>query len=208
MDSIGNYRNRHSGRIFLLGNGPSLADYDLSKLSPNECISMNRSWRDMPRALYHCISGDLRVNLNPFPQHIFFLGQPDQYPNLRMKCPVILVQTRILGVHIPVPKEDIGVPARFDLRRGWPITHCGLFAVYASWWLGFREIYLLGYDGYGNHYTDPTRRQPDHAKLKREFVGNVNALLEYDSKLNVYNCNPKNAYKNLPYPIDKPKELC
>ena len=206
MDRIDNYHNKHSGRVFLFGNGPSLADYDLSKLNPSECITMNRSWRDMPRALYHCVSGDLRVNFSPLPQHILFLGQPEQYPNYRPKCPVILVQTRIIGVRIPEPKVDLGIPAMFDLRRGWPITHCGVFAAQAAWWLGFRKLYLLGYSGYGNHYTDPTSQEPDHTKLKREFVNTINALLRYDRTLEMYNCDPHNAYKNLP--IDLPPELC
>lgn len=199
MDPIESYFNKHSGRLFILGNGPSLSSHNLSKIIPNECITMNRSWDLVPRSLYHCLAGDLRIKMNPLPQHVLFLGQPSQYSSsFKMGCPVILIQTQILGAQIPKPKKDLGIPAEFDLRYGWPVTHCGLFAVYAAWFLGFREIYLLGFDASGYHYTDTIPPLPDHARLIKDFVKYTKRLLAYDPSLKLYNCNPENKYKNLP----------
>lgn len=208
MDSIEGYYNRHAGRVFLLGNGPSLSGYDFTGLDPNETITMNRSWRECPRALYHCLSGDLRVNISPLPKHILFLGQPEQYSNYKTGCPVILVQTKIMGVHIPKPPNKWGVSQEFDLRYGWQPSHCGLFAVYAAWFVGFREIYLLGYDGYGGHYTEEDANIiPDHSKIIPDFVSRTNRLLKYDSSLRIFNCNPENHYKNLPIKVFDTKSI-
>ncbi|MHA2389973.1 MAG: hypothetical protein ACXACW_14735 [Candidatus Hodarchaeales archaeon] len=199
------YYNKESGRVFLLGNGPSLAEYDISKLNPNEVIAINRSWRECPTALYYCTSGDLQKQIGN-PKNVLFLGQPEQIKNIKCPAPVILIQTRILGVRIPEPKTSLGIPPQFDLRWGWPPTHVGLFALYAAWFLGFREIWLLGYDGYGLHYSNVDPNVPDHDKLIPEFVKYGNRLTEYDSTLKVYNCNHRNKYCN--FPVDRPSDLC
>lgn len=206
MNPIESVFNLHSGRVFLLGNGPSLNDYDLSKLNPNEVISMNRSWRSVHNCLYHCTSGDLRVNFNPYPQNLVFLGQPEQYGwNYKKKCPIILVQTKIAGVKIPKPKAALPIQAQFDLRLGWPPTHVGLFAVYFAYWLGFREIYLLGYDGYGKHFMKageeywPEKKFAEkHRVMVPQFRNYIRPLLEDVPDLELYNCNSENEYKNLP----------
>lgn len=211
MNPIESIFHAHSGRVFLLGNGPSLNNYDLSKLNPNEVISMNRSWRCVKQPLYHCVSGDLRINFNPFPQNIIFLGQPEQYRGYKTKCPVILVQTRIAGVKIPEPKVWLSVPSEIDLRRGWPSTHTppthvGLFAVYAAWWIGFRKVYLLGFDGYGRHFMESNvdRKltkvmfEVKHKMMVPQFRKYIDILLKNAPDLKVFNCNPRNEYKNLP----------
>ena len=123
----------------------------------------------------------------------------------KKKCPVILVQTKIAGVKIPKPKEVLPVAAQFDLRLGWPPTHVGLFAVYFAYWLGFREIYLLGYDGYGKHFIkagDETHTEKNfedkHRIMVPQFRKYVQHLLEDVPEIEIYNCNPENEYKNLP----------
>ena len=201
MRDIAEYRNTNTGRLFILGNGPSLLDYDLSLLKVDQTMTMNRTWRAIPGAMYHCCSGDL-TGIRQLPQHVLFLGQPEQYPRVpkSLQCPVILVQTRIMGVRIPKVKPITGIAPELDLRRGWPPTHCGLFAVFAAHWLGFKEVFLLGYDGYGGHCTAKDADHiPDHAKVVPEFKKHVSTLLALaDPVFKVYNCNPNNAYGNLP----------
>jgi len=119
-----------------------------------------------------------------------------------MACPVICVQTKILGVKVREPNKQLPIPKHLDLRYGWPPTHCGLFAVYAAWFLGFNPIYLLGYDGYGTHYVDDVKHdwrnyEAKHEKAIIDFRQYIDKLLEFDQNVNIYNCNPSNAYGNL-----------
>ena len=204
MQRIEDYFKLHSGRIFILGNGQSLIEHDLSRLDPIETITINRAWKMKPGALYHCCSGDLR-GIREEPQNIFFLGQESQYPQVPVSCPVVLVQTRILGAKFHPPTKKLDVPPALDLRLGWPPTHCGLFAIFGAWWLGFEEIYLLGYDGYGGHYTkkDWDLIIPEE-KVKEEFRSYIRLFQEETNyKVEIYNCNLNNAYKNLPF-----KDFC
>ncbi len=200
MIPIGNVRDKFSGRIFLLGNGPSLLDNDLSKLDKEEVLTMNRSGRDVPNAKFHLASGDLTV-LGTEPEFVLFYGQESMYPGTRLsflRSPVILIRVNGPGQKFK-EMPSLGIPGRFDLRYGWGVTAAGVLAVYAAWWLGYREIYLLGYDGYGAHYTDRHCGDhiPNHAKNVPEFVSKVDDLMAYDSSLKVVNLNPKNTYGNL-----------
>lgn len=204
MEQIGDYRNRFSGRIFLLGNGPSLLENDLSNLEKGEVMTMNRSGKDVKNTKFHLASGDL-TQLGTKPEYVVFYGQESMYPAPRLAniaSQVILVRGRGPG-QLFDKQPLIDVPRRFDLRYGWPVTAGGLLAVYCAWWMGYREIYLLGYDGYGTHYTDRHGGQfrPSHEKLVPEFIEGISALLDHDPGLKVVNLNPENKYGNLP--VDK-----
>lgn len=208
MESIEAYFRRHSGRAFLLGNGRSLADHLDAPFNPEETITMNRSWIVVPNALYHCMNGDMRTRIG-HPKHIIFLGHKEQYGDeFSLGCPIIHVTAYSTEAARKIKQlKDLGIPAEFDLRQIWPTAGisekkatAGLLAVYAAWFLGFREVYLIGYDGYGGHFTKADwNLTPSHAWIVPQFVHHTNKLLEYDPDFRLYNCNPDNAYGNLPY---------
>lgn len=212
MENIANYKDRFSGRIFLIGNGPSLLENDLSNLEKEEIMTMNRSGRDIPNTKFHLASGDLTV-LGTKPEYVIFYGQESMYPAPRLRninSPVILIRGCGPGQHFK-KQADWGIPREFDLRYGWPVTSAGHLAIVVAWWMGYNPIYLLGYDGYGTHYTDRHggMYRPEHEKIVPQFVTGINKLLKFDSRLEVINLNPDNKYGNLPVSIlDKLESVC
>ena len=71
---IGSFRGIHSGRTFILGNGPSLGDLDLSKLQ-EPTFGVNRSFK-VHTSQYHVASDELtfrehRADLRITPRHVF-----------------------------------------------------------------------------------------------------------------------------------------
>lgn len=200
MQHINNYRNSRSGRLFILGNGPSLLDNDLTRLDKYEVMTINRSWRDVPGAMFHLASGDLTGIRQP-PQNILFYGTESMYPPTRIaQFPSNIILIRMQGPgHIFKEVSYVGIPRAFDLRYGWNVTAGGVLAIYCAWWLGYRDLYLMGYDGYGNHYTNNWRGAdvPDHVKLVPEFKSLVRKLLEFDSELQITNMNHNTTYKDL-----------
>lgn len=200
MVPVDEVRCKFSGRIFLLGNGPSLKENNLDLLDKSEVMSINRAGRDCPGAKFHLCSGDL-TQLGTTPEYILFYGVESMYPTPRLahiNSKVIL--TRIQGPgHIFEEKPSIGLPRALDLRYGWQVTAGGVLAIYIAWWMGYNPIYLLGYDGYGTHYTDRHGGEhiPDHEKNVPEFEDKIDLLLKYNPRLEVINLNHKSRYCNL-----------
>ena len=165
---------------------------------------MNRSWKILPGAKYHCNTMDI-TSVQITPQNIIFLG-PDESavgPAVlqKIKCPVILVQMATVKPSRLKPKRlKLDISSGLDLRNGWPQSHCGLFALACAWWLGYDMIFLLGYDGYGYHYIkdryEKAGRLPAHETQIKQFR-QYSKLLE--GEVLVYNCNKDNAYEVHPY---------
>jgi len=204
MNSIEAYFAIESGPCFILGNGPSLNNYDLSLLNPNNSITMNRSWKVLPGAKYHCNTMDI-TSVQNTPQNIIFLGPEEDAVGAsvlrKIKCPVILVQMGTVKPSRLRPKRlKLSIPSRLDLRNGWSQSHCGVFALACAWWLGYNPIFLLGYDGYGYHYiTDRYKligRLPPHELQTRQYRQYAKLL---EGEVEVYNCNKDNVYEVHPY---------
>jgi hypothetical protein len=198
MERVEDYWKKHSGEVFILGNGTSLNDHDLSLLDPSKVITMNRSYKEVQKPLYHICCMDLtQIRKERWPQNILFLGGDEQsVGNSKLNhipCPVILIQTKVPGNRIYPSKTTFEVHEELDLRRGFNITHAGLLAVHCAWWLGFEMAYLLGYDGYAGHYTKRDKTMiPNHKKHKQEMAEFMELL---DGQMKVYNCNEHNAYE-------------
>lgn len=204
MESIEKYYQIEEGPAFLLGNGPSLVVHDLNLLDPNQVITMNRSWKFVPKARYWLNAGNID-QARKTPQNIVFMG-PDEdavRKNLlqSLKCPVILLQTA--NAKLRPKRVKLDLPADLELRNGWPRnSNIGLLAIFWAWWVGFNPIFLLGYDGYGKHFEPCLLdRRPDifatkHAKGVREYKQRTRAL---DGRVAIYNCNPENQYDTHEY---------
>jgi hypothetical protein len=195
-----------TGTIFILGNGPSLNNFDLSKLDKDHVMTMNRSWREVPGARYHLNIADI-TSVHKQPQHMLFFGNYDAVgPAVlkKIKCPVILIQTsRVQRKYLWKKKRNLKIPPGLDLRNGHQCpTQAGVLALRCAWFLGYDTAVLLGYDGYGLHYTEtdienpPPHLIPNH----KAYVGNYRELArQLVGRLRVYNCNKENSYKVHPY---------
>lgn len=207
MKHIENYHNIRQGEsIFLLGNGPSLNQYPIADLDPSKCFTMNRSWKAIPGASWHLCAGDL-TGVRKEPETIFFVGGHAQSvgPDVlaRYNCPVVLVQTKVGGNKFRACKSQFEAPPSLDLRLGWEISHAGLAAMQIAWWMGYKRLFLLGFDGEGGHYTKMDKNLiPDHKKHKAEMFDFMVELRRH-SVTEVYNLNPENCYKHTPIEWDR-----
>lgn len=213
MKSIEEYYKVERGPVFLLGNGPSLNDYDLTGINPDHVITMNRSWKRCPGARYWLNAGNLD-QARKTPQNIvFFAGDESAVRQdllMSLKCPVILLQTSNAKLKPKHLKLDL--PADLDLRNGWPRnSNIGLMAVFWAWWVGFKPIITLGFDGYGKHFVEESldRREDLYA------TKHVKAIAEYKQRTEVLrphvlilNCNEDNAYGEGYISFEVAKESC
>ena len=143
--NIKDFKNVHAGeKVFLLGNGPSLANvYDrLPELSKRGwTIGMNRSW--MPPldgsmsffADYHCF-----VNAS----HAVDILNGSNVPRLATFC------LQGPGCENFITMRQIDGAShnsfRYDLEHGTDAPFAGLFALKLAFYMGFSEVWLLGYD--------------------------------------------------------------
>src|SRR3990172_4805950 len=133
-------------RAVVFGNGPSLEHW-IDATFDAVLIGCNRSWRWFPRARYHAtvnarhyddlIRGEFR------PHTAFVRGQlRKRYRNLK-KC---RFRDYVVFVDMTASSDPADISA--DLTQ--PVGACfsGLFAIQVALFLGFAEIYLVGFDGH------------------------------------------------------------
>ncbi len=156
-------RNMESGPVALLGNGPSLKLWPLDRLSC-PAIGINLSYRRL-KSKYHCfvaggmfealIEGNLRGAL---------VFHPFRYLQRYNKFPKSFCQNQLVTIPELVKQKEFC----WDLDRGSDATFGGIFAIQVALFLGFTELYLLGYDehnqdGYFNeHQTQIANREELH----------------------------------------------
>jgi hypothetical protein len=221
MLSIEDYFKVETGTVYILGNGPSLNTYDMSKLNPDICMTMNRSWDKVPGARYHINCGDI-TSVRIFPQNILFVAGDESAVGdavlRKIRCPVILIQNHNAGPKQLRPKKlKLNIPAGLDLRNGLDKGHAGLAALHAAWWLGYDTAVLLGYDGEGLHYRNTEREKnkialanstwskQGVAKLRKQEVQQYKKFAKkLVGRMRVYNCLKDNAYEVHPFiPFDE-----
>jgi hypothetical protein len=203
---IENYFKVETGTVFILGNGPSLNNFDLSKLDRDRVMTMNRSWTEVPGARYHLNIGDI-TSVQKQPQTMIYFGSEDSVGPATMKkvkAPVVLVQTTNAARAYPIKKKkQLKIPPALDLRNGHPTnSQAGLLALKCAWFLGYDTGVLLGYDGHGLHYTETHIKNPEPHLIPnhKAYVGNYRELArQLVGRMRVYNCNKENSYKVHPY---------
>ncbi len=147
------FRDTCSGPVCILGNGPSLDTVDIAKLAC-PTIGVNRSWRKVVSHWHCCSASDVYfrdiATQRWQPHYVFTLGTLESVK-------------RKIDEYTPVGVEPINIdsfvvtPNAFEKPNmlDWPgrevpplcFTLTGIFAIWLGAYMGFKPIYLLGYDG-------------------------------------------------------------
>ena len=200
---------------FILGNGPSLdlvteAQWDLIGTS----IGLNRSFYKTT-STYYCIVRNvqflrdiLESKWNYKCSTIFYLGlRAYMFAGMPKEaifaCGGKVDTSNFIFVE---PTENVSS----NLEEGHKVSNTGEFAIYVALWLGFRYIYLLGYDcnGVEGHFKNGIKkgqweqdRIADHtadaAHYNEVLALQINAANTYGAE--IYNCNKASAIKVWPY---------
>jgi hypothetical protein len=206
---IQNYKDVGWGEsLFIIGNGSSIRKSDLKKLRPEKTMTVNRSWKLVPSE-YHAMimhSGYIKdiANMDIQPQCLFVAGAPAEVEAKYRK----MLQNEVCFVPRRTPNWRGVTPYEYlNLDSGWYPTHTGLFAIQVAYYMNFKHVFLLGFDGYGCHFeADEINPLDDHERHTKEleFLKDAMDKLTRDKEVSageieasetvVYNCNPANAY--------------
>ena len=187
------YRNVETGAVAILGNGASLNDYPVDRLSI-PAIGVNRSYKKL-KTKYHCfvtpvmfndvISGRLAGTDVVFcPWECFVLNRPgtthdpghSHWDNVQIR-------------YVPVCTVGRHTKYHFDLENSVEANFGGLLAIMVAMWLGYSTIYLLGFDGDGTHFYDEAKHANDYSPQVAAFERLRDWLADH-SEYNVYQTNP------------------
>jgi len=145
-------RNKHKGeRCFIVLNGPSLNNYDLSKISDEFVFCTNYFYQseqvNIIKPNYYCISDngffhkktkehleELMIKI-PHSDFIFNIGYLDKF---QIKDNIFLTYAKQMPNLLGVCNDLSTMSSGF--------ISVSLFAINAAIFMGFKEIYLLGYD--------------------------------------------------------------
>ncbi len=155
-ERIAQYRDRHRGeRAFLLGNGPSLAKTDLSRIAGEITFGANRIYLAHVPTYLTCVN---ELVLEQFRDEIRALA-----------CPKFLIwNRRDLFYDDPFVALELGLRDRFvtdathQLSSGGTVTFVALQLAY---FMGFREVVLLGVD---HRFVD--KGTPNRTETRTESV--------------------------------------
>lgn len=203
--TIFDFKDTHSGSIFILGNGPSLDEIeDFSRL-PYPTFGVNRSWRKI-RSEWHFIS----------PPDCYF----KELAQGKWSADYIFTPGRIENCYLKLEKHGeheqheqifdhfnfIVLPCdtnpRKRGRKKFPYVEfsmAGIMAMEIAKYMGFTVLYLLGFDGghFGHFKTgeadhDPTFIDHDkeyHSKMWKRYV---------NDGIRVYNCSMESKIMTWP----------
>jgi hypothetical protein len=194
------YKNKHQGdRCFIIGNGPSLLKENLSLLKNEKIFICNKGWEAFNISLSHYdyyVLSDANVarfNLTDIEEKV---TSPRFYSSVvSRKVPEL--KTEYIIFNRIKSKLIKTFPKNFN--DGWgKVATVVLDAVMIAYFMGFKEIYLLGvdldYTSNNTHfYKDDTR------EIKSKDVMNIDYVLAtataITQHLNKRNCNLVNLSK-------------
>jgi hypothetical protein len=169
---IEDFRDAESGPVALLGNGPSLAEWNLEELAERmPLFGINRSWKLIGTRWRCFVDAEHHKEFSSVaPPHEIAFHLSGNEP-------------KIDGVTVHwrprlVPGENLRF-CGFELDVGTYGLFAGHFAVELAAWMGFNPIFLAGYDFEGGHFDDPdVERSPKEVALWRKMVSNAREVLE------------------------------
>lgn len=181
MESIKKLKNSQSGKCLLIGAGLSVLDFDFSNISFDVArIAVNRIFVD--------VDIDFQVFTDPF-----FKEYHTKYP---------IEDNRILigPKHIDFDRTNFNYEFEEDIYEGF---HTGYHALQIAQYLGFDEIYLIGYDYYEQnnkvHYYEDNGITEITDREKNAIRTSFQKWIEDFNKINwtakIYNCNPESNLK-------------
>jgi hypothetical protein len=193
MLSIEDFKDKHRGEsVALLCNGPSLNNFDLTKL-PIRAIGMHGSWRKLVTE-YHV--------------HLIHKQYFDEIKDGLWKPDIIFVQNfhpeYYKAIHSKTVIVERGDKPKnknfsFDLaKKGSSIVHCGLFALEIVIWMGFHTIYIFGLDlnrGEHHFYGASEFQKWTTKDEMRDFQVSLwqscaDQIRQHKPHVKIYNCNP------------------
>jgi hypothetical protein len=177
--------------VFVLASGPSLVDFDYSKLDGKNVICVNHSYKKVKKALW------------TFAVDRAFV----QFEDSRAPFRTTLICKKIIGQ----PVIEYKKAEKFSLNPFdgvWHVKSSGACALNSAIHAGFSKIYLLGFDCTITdlvHATDkefrhrkkmwPTLTEKEKKKLKEHFEKTIK-YFEYFPRDNIFNLSTLSA---IPY---------
>jgi len=184
LKSIKKLKNTQRGECLIIGGGTSVNEINFTSLLPMKKIAVNRYH------LKHTVDYQIHT---------------DKYFSEWLERNPIPEETILIGLESHATK-------RTDYFFNWNIItegfHTGFYALQIAEYLGFREIYLVGYDYYAKgeriYYFDS---EPDFeiTEVEKDMMLSVfdskrlqDDFDKIDWKAKIYNCNPKSELKKFP----------
>ncbi len=209
--NIADFHNAESGPVALLGNGPSLAEWDLPALAERmPLFGMNTSWK-LIETRWRCYvdvahHDDIRLGRAPAPEVAFFLEDHCRKAKPEPLGPAL---TRV-GVSIssrPRPSGEHGFCGA-ALGGGSFGLFAGYLALEIAQWMGFNPIHLIGYDGEGGHFDEPdVERSTKETESWRQDFRVARACLDR-AGVRVINCSPASVIDAFEFAVDTEIERC
>jgi hypothetical protein len=151
---LAQYKDRHAGqRAFILGNGPSLAGMDLSHLAGEVTFGMNRVYLlESFRPTYYAAINELV--LEQFAEDIRALPCP-KFLNWNRRDLFDGRGADTHFVHLRAGFSDLFIPSPLrSLSSGGTVTYV---ALQLAFYMGFREVILIGVDHNFADHGQPNR---------------------------------------------------
>jgi len=196
-----------SGKCFIIAGGPSLQGFDFSSLSNHFTIAINKCFQYFPASCMYMM--DMK----------FFrkLVSKEYGSEIYMKWQEFQGRKFLLGSSRKRKFDSKGtelIPRiesktlSFDLCKGiYPGNNSGFGALMLAIALGYKEIYLLGYDmkckGQKIHWHEGYSGQKVDrldSRLRKKFIRPFQEFesIIKDNGINVYNCNPDSGLHVFP----------
>ena len=183
--------------IFMVGGGPSLKDFDWKRLDGKDCFAINRSYEVLPNAKYLYFAdwdfwGRHQKGLLAHSCNI----DTGYAKNL---CKKQIVHDRVTEYKLTgADGLDTKSPGIRHGRNG------GYAAINVAYHLGYKRIYLLGYDmgrvgGESHWHNGHPRIDPEsiYKTMMKHYDNFVQPLK--NAKIEVFNLNPNSNLKVFPF---------
>lgn len=179
--------------VFLVGGGPSLKGFNLSRLKNKRTVAINHSYMYVPDA-------DVLVFLDAaFKGQFQKRGHKFEDYDFKILCgPSSTMQPT---ARVLVCQYDNKAFSRNPGKLFGRISST-LFALNAMFFTGYRNLYLLGVDcrfhkGIGHYYSDKWKHPNDHNEAAYNRM--IRHFNRFAHMKNVWNCSKTSAVRVFPY---------
>lgn len=181
--NILNYKNIHSNqRCFIIGNGPSLNNLDLSKLKDEITFGVNAIYTNYLNMGFYptyyvledrLVAEDRADEINQYKESIKFIGNHLSYC-IQSDEKTIWLNTIMDYRNYPnFPKFSKNI-----LRKVWVGGTVTYQCLQLAYYMGFHEVYLIGFDHYylipesvEVHGTELTSTKDDQNHFSKDYFG-------------------------------------
>lgn len=205
-------------RVFVVGGGPSLKDFDFSRLSTVDTIVVNNSIFDVPNPNYFITVDYMflkKINIHNFRSidttKIFVVDL--HYPYIK-EANARIVDTRI-GMIYNLNDFDFIIKSHADSGIGYNLDdfrtglNSGFCAMQLAVVLGYKEIVLLGFDlnsntrtHYHDGYGEGTASFDEKLDLYYKYFSHALKTLNDDGRTKVISCSVRSRLNGIIEYID------